>query len=166
MAEPSKYELDAWEDIERFRGRPFTRAMHVVGDKAAQGVDIVAHRASDFTGEHERVREAQALLARGFSRAGEGALKARDAIPLDVRKQMAEWGHEAAGTLGRMVARASRIGLFPQRVVSRQRKLGHAVSTLADIRSLDLEQVDRVRGRGLAWYYPAAAALEGAGVPV
>jgi hypothetical protein len=37
------------------------------------------------------------------------------------------------------------------------------VSRLADVRRLDLEQIDEVRGRGASWYYPALAALSGAG---
>jgi hypothetical protein len=36
------------------------------------------------------------------------------------------------------------------------------VASLADLRCLDLEQIDAVRGRGTSWYYPLAAAISGA----
>jgi hypothetical protein len=48
-------------------------------------------------------------------------------------------------------------------VVALHKKRGHEVESLSDLRRLDLEQVDAVRGRKASWYYPAAAALSGAG---
>jgi hypothetical protein len=47
--------------------------------------------------------------------------------------------------------------------VSLHRKQGHDVETLADIRRLDLQAVDRIGRRGTDWYYPGIAALGGAG---
>jgi hypothetical protein len=48
-------------------------------------------------------------------------------------------------------------------VVARHKKRGHDVASLADLRRLDLQQIDAVRGRAASWYYPAGAALSGAG---
>ncbi|HCU96182.1 MAG TPA: hypothetical protein DHU96_27065 [Actinobacteria bacterium] len=48
-------------------------------------------------------------------------------------------------------------------MVASHQKRGHDVASLSDLRRLDLEQIDAVRGRGASWYYPAAAALSGAG---
>ncbi|TDC35563.1 hypothetical protein E1261_01370 [Kribbella albertanoniae] len=48
-------------------------------------------------------------------------------------------------------------------MVAMHKKRGHDVESLLDLRRLDLEQIDIVRGRGASWYYPAAAALSGAG---
>lgn len=62
-----------------------------------------------------------------------------------------------------MVGRASRIGLSPKRVVASHQKRGHDVARLLDLRRLDLEQIDAVRGRAASWYYPAMAAASGAG---
>ena len=49
------------------------------------------------------------------------------------------------------------------RVVALHQRRGHDVTALGDLRRLDLEQADAVRGRRAALYYPAAAALSGAG---
>ncbi len=46
---------------------------------------------------------------------------------------------------------------------ARQARPRRFVGGLSDVRRLDLEKVDAVRGRGAGWYYPAAAALSGAG---
>jgi hypothetical protein len=48
-------------------------------------------------------------------------------------------------------------------VVALHKKRGHDVASLSDLRRLDLKQIDAVRGRAASWYYPAAAALSGAG---
>jgi len=48
-------------------------------------------------------------------------------------------------------------------VVASHQKRGHDVSSLSDLRRLDLEQIDAVRGRRANWLYPLAAALSGAG---
>lgn len=47
--------------------------------------------------------------------------------------------------------------------MAKHEKHGHDVALLSDLRRLDLEQIDAVGGRGASWYYPAAAALSGAG---
>lgn len=61
------------------------------------------------------------------------------------------------------VGRVSRVGLSSKRIVAHHQKRGHDVAALSDLRRLDLEQIDAVRGRGASWYYPAAAAISGMG---
>ncbi|MBT2498078.1 EcsC family protein [Agromyces sp. ISL-38] len=61
------------------------------------------------------------------------------------------------------LGRVSRAGLSAKRVVASHQRRGHDVASLSDLRRLDLQQIDVVRGRGASWYYPAAAAISGAG---
>ncbi|HQG71248.1 MAG TPA: EcsC family protein [Rhodoglobus sp.] len=48
-------------------------------------------------------------------------------------------------------------------MVAKHRRRGHDVSSLHDLRNLDLEQIHAVRGRASSWLYPTGAALSGAG---
>jgi EcsC protein family len=84
-----------------------------------------------------------------------GARRVAGALP--------DWSGAALGSVRQAVGRVSRVGLSPDRVVSRHQKRGHEVASLSDLRRLDLEEIDAVRGRGASWYYPASAALSGAG---
>ena len=163
MVQPSKYESDAWADIQGFRGRPVSRGLHSFGDRVADGADAVHRRATKLADEHGQIRTAQAAVARGLHAARDGVRFVGDAVPEGAKAQVGEWGHVAVTSATRTLARVSRAGLSPRRVVRKHRAAGHEVVLLADIRTLDLAQVDRVRGRGLDWYYPAAAALSGAG---
>ena len=88
-----------------------------------------------------------------------GAKKTADSIP----KGVTDWGGQAIDSARRSVGTLSRVGLSPGHVVERHQKRGHEVAELVDLRGLDLKQIDVVRGRGANWYYPAAAALLGAG---
>ncbi len=63
----------------------------------------------------------------------------------------------------RAVSRYSTAALSPQRVVDAHAGAGHAVTTLHQLRSLDLQQVDRVMPRALDLRYATAGALSGAG---
>ncbi|TSE17922.1 hypothetical protein B1A87_007220 [Arthrobacter sp. KBS0703] len=47
-------------------------------------------------------------------------------------------------------------------MVKKHVKLGHDVALLSDLRRLDLQQIDAVRGRGAQWGYPIIAAASGA----
>ncbi len=76
---------------------------------------------------------------------------------------MPDWADSAFGSVKSRVGRISRAGLSSKRVVKIHKKRGHVVASLADLRRLDLEQIDAVGGRGASWYYPTAAALSGAG---
>jgi hypothetical protein len=163
MAQPSRYESEAWADIQRFRGRPVTRGLHSIGDSVATGAGAIQRKAAEFADEHTEVRKAQATAARALEAARDGIRVVGDAVPDEVKAQVGEWGRAAASSTTRTVARVSRAGLSPRRVVRKHQSAGHDVRSLSDLRSLDLEQIDQIRGRGLGWYYPAAAALSGAG---
>ncbi|WP_328584048.1 EcsC family protein [Streptomyces sp. NBC_00370] len=156
---PSDYELDAWRAVQQFKGRPLSRAMRNAGDQVANGLSELGKRAAKQLENHPRAKSAvsrgQGIVAKGAQKAGAGARGAADALP--------DWGGTAVQSIRQTVGRASRAGLSSKRVVALHKKYGHNVASLSDLRHLDLEQVDAVRGRAAGWYYPAAAALSGAG---
>lgn len=166
MAEPSEYELAAWHEIQRFKGRPLTRAMGGAGDKFSQGFSTIGRTAAAHL---EIPPKAQAAITKGQGVAEKasqiirlGAKKSVSAIP----NGMTDWSGQAFGSIRSSVGRISRVALSPARIVKLHQKRGHQVEELADLRKLDLKQVDRVRGRGASWYYPATAALSGAGAGI
>lgn len=120
-------------------------------------------RASAFLDEHPKAGGAVAggrkLAARGASSAGAGVRKVSQAVP----DFASDWGLAAADALRTQVSHVARAGLSSKRVVAQHKKRGHQVNRLADLRNLDLEQIDLVRGRAASWYYPAFAAMSGAG---
>ncbi|OEJ23967.1 serine/arginine repetitive matrix protein 2 [Streptomyces agglomeratus] len=156
---PSDYELDAWRAVQQFKGRPLSRAMRNAGEQVANGVSELGKRAAKQLENHPRAKSAlsrgQEAVAKGAQKVGAGARGAADALP--------DWSGTAAQSLRKTVGRASRAGLSPKRVVALHKKRGHDVESLRDLRRLDLEQVDAVRGRAASLHYPAAAALSGAG---
>ncbi|WP_407986385.1 EcsC family protein [Kitasatospora sp. CMC57] len=158
MTEPSAYELEAWRDIQNFRGRPLSRTMGEAGEQLAAGAAKLGKRAAMGLEKHPRARSAvtrgQEIIAKGAQKAGTAARGATDALP--------GWSGAAVQSTRQTVGRLSRAGLTPARVVKHHQKRGHDVTSLADLRRLDLEQVDAARGRAASWYYPAAAALSGA----
>jgi hypothetical protein len=159
MTVPSDYELDAWGAIQQFKGRPLSRAMRNAGDQMANGVAELGKRAAKQLENHPRAKSAvsrgQRVVAKGAHKVGAGARGAADVLP--------DWSGTAVQSLRQTVGRVSRAGLSSKRVVALHKKRGHSVASLSDVRSLDLEQVDAVRGRAASWYYPAVAALSGAG---
>jgi hypothetical protein len=163
MTEPSDYELDAWRNIQRFKGRPLSQAMRNAGEQVAVGAEELGKRATQYLENHPGAQSAvsrgQEIVAKSAHAAGAGARKAKDAMP-DV---ISGWGGAAFGSMRQTAGRASRVGLSPKRVVAKHKKSGHDVTRLLDLRQLDLEQIDAVRGRGMSWGYPLAAALSGAG---
>lgn len=163
MADPSDYELHAWHGIQQFKGRPLSRGMRNASEQVAVRAAELGKRAKQYLdshpGAHSAVSHGQEIVAKGAHAIGSGARKAADALP----DAMADWGGSALGSVRRMVARASRVGLSPNRVVVLHQRRGHDVASLCDLRRLDLEQIDAVRGRGASLYYPAAAAVSGAG---
>ncbi|MET9397982.1 EcsC family protein [Kitasatospora sp. NPDC002965] len=158
MTEPSDYEFEAWRDIQRFTGRPLSRRMGEAGEQLAVGAAKLGRRAAKRLESHPRalsaVTRGQEIVAGGARKAGTAARSAADAMP--------DWSGVVVQSTRQTVGRLSRAGLTPARVVKRHQKRGHDVSSLADLRRLDLEQIDAVRGRAASWYYPAAAALSGA----
>ncbi|MFD6988085.1 EcsC family protein [Streptomyces sp. NPDC059943] len=159
MTVPSDYELDAWGAIQQFKGRPLSRAMRNASDQVANGVAELGKRAAKQLENHPRAKSAvsrgQNVVAKGAHKVGAGARGAADVLP--------DWSGTAVQSLRQTVGRVSRAGLSSKRVVALHKKRGHNVAAISDVRRLDLEQVDAVRGRAASWYYPAAAALSGAG---
>jgi len=163
MTEPSEYELAAWHDIERFKGRPLSRVAKGAGQQVSIGAEELSKRAGKYLEEHPSAKSAvsrgQAGVAKAARAIGDGARKAADAVP----SGLTDWSGAAIESVRKTVGRASRLGLSSRRVVTRHQMLGHDVESLSDLRRLDLEEIDAVRGRGATWYYPAFAALTGAG---
>lgn len=155
---PSDYELDAWRAVQQFKGRPLSRAMRNAGEQVANGVSGLGKRAAKQLENRPRAKSVvscgQEFVAKGAQKVGAGTRKAADALP--------DWSGTAVQSIQKTLARASRAGLSPNRVVALHTKRGHDVASLRDLRRLDLEQVDAVRGRAASWYFPAAAALSGA----
>ncbi|MCX5229259.1 EcsC family protein [Streptomyces sp. NPDC006553] len=155
---PSEYELEAWRAIQEFKGRPLSRTMRNAGEAVGNGVAELGRRASKQLENHPRARSAvsrgQEFASKGAQKVGAGARGVADAMP--------DWGGTAVQSIRKTVGRVSRAGLSPKRVVARHQKYGHEVESLRDVRRLDLERVDAVRGRAASWYFPAAAALSGA----
>ncbi|WP_033281925.1 EcsC family protein [Streptomyces sp. NRRL F-525] len=156
---PSDYELAKWQAIQQFKSRPLSRAMSNAGEQVASGVANLGKRAAKQLEKHPRAASAvsrgQGVVAKGAQKVGAGTRKAADALP--------DWSGTAVQSIQKTLGRASRAGLSPKRVVALHKKRGHDVSSLSDLRRLDLEQVDAVRGRASSWYFPAIAALSGAG---
>lgn len=156
---PSDYELAQWQAVQQFKGRPLSRAMSNAGEQVANGVARLGKRAAQHLEDHPRAKSAvsrgQGFAAKGAQKVGAGARGAADALP--------DWSGTALHSIRRTLGRTSRAGLSSKRVVALHTKRGHDVSSLLDVRRLDLEQVDAVHGRAASWYYPAAAALSGAG---
>lgn len=162
MTEISVYELAAWEDIKRFKGRPLSRAMRESSTRVATGAAELGKRATKYIEDRPRAKAAlsrgQGAMVKGTQTIGAGARKAADSLP----EGMVNFGGAAVGAMQQTVARAARAGLSPNRVVARHQKRGHDVRSLFELRHLDLEQIDAVRGRGASLYYPITAAASGA----
>lgn len=156
---PSDYELDAWRAIQQFKSRPLSQAMRNAGDQVGNGLAQLGKRAAKQLENHPRAKSAlsrgQEAVAKGAQKVGAGARGAADALP--------DWSGTAAQSVRKTVGRASRAGLSSKRVVALHKKRGHDVASLSDLHRLDLELVEAVRGRAASWYFPAAAALSGAG---
>lgn len=159
MTEPSKYELDAWDQVQAFTGRSVSRRMSEMGQMVADTTSAAGDRATKLLEDRPRaaalVQRGQVAASRGAQAVGSGARAAGAALP--------GWTGSVGRSAQRTTGRVARAGLSPKRVVAQHRKRGHEVSNLRDLRDLDLEQIDAVRGRTAAWLYPASAALSGAG---
>lgn len=162
MTEPSDYELDAWRNIQLFKGRPLTQAMRNAGGQVALGAEKLGKRATEYLESHPGAQTAvssgQEIVAKSARTISTRARKVSDAVP----DGMTEWGGTVLASMRQTVGRVSRVGLSPKAVVKKHKKRGHDVNSLFDLRRLDLEQIDAVRGRGASWGYPIAAAASGA----
>jgi hypothetical protein len=147
MADPSDYELRAWRDIQRFKGRRLSRVMGNASEQVAVGAAEIGKRAMKYLENHPRaqlaVSHGQEVVANGTHAVGSGARKAVDTLPDGMA-----WSGPALESMRRTVGRVSRAGLSSKRVVASHQKRGHDVASLSDLRRLDLERIDAVRGRG------------------
>lgn len=161
MTEPSEYELAAWRDIQRFKGRPLSQAVRNAGEQVANGAAKLGKRATQYLenrpGAQTAVSRGQEIVGKGAHAIGTGARKAAGSLPDGV----VDWSGAAFGSMRKTVGRVSRAGLSSQRVVEKHKKRGHDVASLYDLRRLDLQQIDAVRGQGASWGYPIAGALSG-----
>lgn len=159
MAHPSEYELVEWRKVQRYKGRPLSRAMRNAGEHVAIGAAQLGKRATKHLENHPRAQSAvsrgQEIVAKGTGKVTAGARGAAGALP--------DWSGAAFESTRQTVGRIARAGLSSKRVVALHNKRGHDVASLSDLRRLDLKQIDAVRKRRASWYYPAAAALSGAG---
>lgn len=159
MPEPSVFEMDRWEALQRFRHRPLSTAVSAAGQKATDGVLFVGDNARRAM-RNIPGADAAGVRVRDGARAVTGAAKkALGAVP----EGAVTWPAEVVRGAQRMGSRISRVGLTRAGVVRRHRKRGHPVERLGDVRQLDLELVHQVRGRAYSWYLPALAAASGVG---
>jgi EcsC protein family len=158
MGEPSKYELNAWQEILDVRDRWWRRAGHQVGDAVAAGAAKADQKTREFVGRRPRLQS-------GLSQAGTLVSRGGVAVARMVPDVAKDWTEQAAGATGRAIRDLTRIGLTPKRVVAQHQKKNHPVERLSDVRDLDLEIVDEVRGRNLVltYVYPLLGAGSGAG---
>lgn len=164
MTKPSNYEIHAWRRLQRVRSRPVSRVMKQASEQVADGAEGLGRRAAKYLGDRPGAKAAvsrgQELFGRGAEVLRAGARKTAGAVP----EAVTDWGGSAVDSVNRMLARAGRAAeLNPRWVLDAHRKHGHEVSSLADLKGLDLQQIDAVRGRGVNLYYPVAAAVSGMG---
>ncbi|GAB6858728.1 EcsC family protein [Microbacterium xylanilyticum] len=159
MTALSDYEHEAWQRLQAFHARPLTRVGQEAGEKVADGAAFVGEKAKGFVDNHPRAQAAIETARKGGAAARKGAAAVAELVP----DEATAWVGVALQSAQKTAAKLSRAGLSPSQMVKRHRKRGHDVHRLSDLRTLDLQEVDAVRGRGLSWYYPAAAALSGIG---
>ena len=148
--------MRAWQDMVEGKARTTRKASRFVEEKSADAARAVAEKTAEIGRRSPGLVKAAGSIK-------DAAMRVKDSVPADVRKRSANWAGEFVESAGKSVARVSRIGLTPDGIVAKHGKRGHAVETLADIRQLDLEQVDRVRRRNLDLMYAGLGATSGAG---
>lgn len=162
MAEPSAYELDAWKKVQRVKSRPLSTASRAVNEQLTKGAREIGKQANKYLEAHPKAHDIVKRGADGVARASEtvqsGARMAWRSVPESAQTWVVDTGRSTT----KMITRAARAGLSPDGVVKKHKFRGHDVERLLDVRSLDLEQVDEVRGRLLGLAYPGAAATTGA----
>lgn len=118
---PSEYELEAWEAVQRFKGRPLSQGMRSAGGKAADGFAALGDNADKFLENHPKaelaVSRGKEVAVKGAKAISTGFHKAAGALP--------DWSGEAIEATKRSLTRISRAGLSPRRVVGRHQKRGH-----------------------------------------
>lgn len=156
MNEPSKYELAAWGNIQKFKLRPLS----AMGQKTTQGL---ANGVSAFVDSHPKMKtlldHGSRVIAKSTSAVGSRAKKVSDAIP----EELKDWTGESLAAVQTTLAKLSRVGLTTNGIVKIHQKRGHDVESIQDFRTLDLKDIDSVGVKSASWYYPALAAASGAG---
>lgn len=155
MPEPSKYEKHAWDTLEIARARPLTEFSRALTGATGRAVGWVGDKVG------KAVEETPWLKQTGES-VQDLAKKVGEAVP----EAAARWTSEASNSAQSFLGRLARVGLSPDQVVAKHVKAGHDVTTLTDLRALDLELVDKVRGRNLDLGYAGMASATGAGTAI
>lgn len=159
MATPSDYEIEAWKELQRFKGRPITRVLNNTGEKISSKINDFSSYIEENPKTSSAVLKAKDSLVNSKNAVGKGLKNAVGILP----DQLTDWGGHAANSISGSISRASRIGLSPSRIVKLHQKRGHQVEELSDLRKLDLKQIDQVRGRNASWIYPSLASISGVG---
>lgn len=159
MSEPSEYEWRAWENLDERRSRPLSGAFRMASEKTAEGVASAWTKATGVADAQPRLSAACSKIAEGGRKVATSASRLVGKVPEGVK----DWSGRAAEGTSTMANRVARVGLTPDGAVKKYVKAGCDITTLSDVRKLDLQVIDRVRGRNLDLAYAAAAATSGAG---
>lgn len=163
VVEPSAYEIAAWHELKRPRPRPFSAVSKEASKRAASAFGTAGQLVQEQLSRHPRARSAVERSQRVAERGTRAATEQGRRLVSNLPDGVADWASAGTGSVQKVLSRLSRIGLTQKRIVSRHRARGHDVQRLSDLRDLDLEQIDLVRGRAAEWYFPIFAALSGAG---
>lgn len=128
MTEPSAYEIDAWRNIQRFRGRPLSHAMRNAGEQMTDGAAKLRKRTTEYLG---RRPSAQAVVSRGQDLANTISTKARQAVEA-IPDGLTDWGGAVLGPAQQTAGRIARVGISPKGIVKKHVKLGHDVALLSE----------------------------------
>lgn len=159
MSEPSEYERQAWENLDERRSRPLSGAFRMASEKTAEGVASAWTKATEVVDAQPRLSAARGKIAEGGRKVATSASRLVGKVPDGVK----DWSGRAAEGTSTMANRVARVGLTADGAVKKYVKAGCDITTLSDVRKLDLQVIDRVRGRNLDLAYAAAAAASGAG---
>lgn len=162
MTEPSAYELNAWRSIQQYRGSPATQVIQSTLSHASGYLSRANDRAVEYLDSRPQTQALAArtkeLVAKTAQIAGTTKQKVAEAMPAAVNA----WQATAVGSVQRAASKFARVGLSPKRVVAKHQEAGHEIKHLFELRGLDLEQIDAVRGQGSTWGYPVGGAAVGA----
>jgi hypothetical protein len=138
MAQLSAYEISALQQVQDYKDRSMQQSTkNLMPDGLKQATSARARKLKAAAETVPGYTKAVNSAARGYLRAAEG--------------------------LNRGVSKTSAFTLSERRVIKAYTKRGQQIGSLSDIRSLDLEVVEkRVWPRGFSFFYAAASGAEGA----
>lgn len=161
MGNPSNYELDAWNKIQHFKPRPLSGTFNKANEKLVDFGSTVASTSSKFVSDHPKLQKVASGITdtaqKGVITMASGGMKILNGIPGLDPNAVKEIGSNLQSTVGKV----SRIGLSQKQVLKKHQKRSHDVTSFQEIRKLDLEKLDVVKGRAITYSYPASAALSG-----